>query len=93
MTKNYIIFVEMPVVLNVMKLAATYIKNYSTKDWLDWRPHDGTKFYLINKNTGKVLKTEIFAETTFALSSVVNAYEDADNVSFLMFTKLLPFKV
>ncbi|ODN02656.1 Beta,beta-carotene 15,15'-monooxygenase [Orchesella cincta] len=80
MTKNYIIFVEMPVVLNVMKLAATYVKGYCTKDWLDWRPHDGTKFYLVNKNTGKVVKTEIFSETTFALSVVVNAYEDADSI-------------
>lgn len=92
MTKNYIIFVEMPVVLNVMKLAATYIKGYCTKDWLDWRPHDGTKFYLINKNTGKVLKTEIFAETTFALSSVVNAYEDGDDVSAPIVYKEFSFR-
>ena len=41
MTKNYIIFVEMPIVLNVMKLAATYMKGYCTKDWLkDKDTHD-----------------------------------------------------
>lgn len=32
-TKNHIIFIEQPAVVNAMKMTATYIKQYSMMDW------------------------------------------------------------
>jgi carotenoid cleavage dioxygenase-like enzyme len=78
MTQNYIIMIEMPLVLNLMKLAATYIKGYCATDWLDWRPSDGVRFYLVHKTTGEVVKGEFDAETPFITPIVVNAYENDD---------------
>lgn len=80
MTQNYLIMVEMPLVLNLMKLAATYVKGYCATDWLDWRPQDGVRFVLIHKERGEVLKTEVYSAAPFFSPSIINAYEDGDEV-------------
>jgi len=79
LTQNFLVMIEMPLVLNIMKLAATYIKGYCSTDWLDWRPEDGVRFYFIHKKTGEVLKGEFYAESPFITPMIVNTYETSEN--------------
>ena len=49
-TENYIIFIEIPWLLNKLKL----IMQSSYLDALEWKPENGTNFIVVHKLTGKV---------------------------------------
>jgi carotenoid cleavage dioxygenase-like enzyme len=85
LTENYIVFIETPLIANLMKVAATHIKNYRMIDWLDWMPNDKVRFYLMQKTTGKLIKVEYLSSTAFLVWDIVNAYEENDKVSMYMF--------
>lgn len=80
LTENYIVFVETPHIVNVVKVAATYIKGYRMYDWMDWIPSDKTRIYLMQKTTGKVLKVEYLTAQAILLLDIVNAYEENNKV-------------
>lgn len=73
-------FIEPPVIVNLLKLSATYIKGYRMLDWLDWLPGDKTRFVLMSKATGKLLKTEYYSTEAFILVDILNAYEEDNRV-------------
>ncbi|CAG7830593.1 unnamed protein product [Allacma fusca] len=75
MTKNYFILIEQPFVLNVGKIVGALMsKGYSFSDWLEWRPELKNRFHVIEKATGKILKTEIWSDTFFFLH-IINCFE------------------
>jgi len=82
MSKHWIIFIEQPYVMNVGKAAVSYLKGGHTfSDWLEWRGENfKNRFWLIEKETGKVLKTDFRAKETFFFLHVINAYEDDGQV-------------
>lgn len=83
MTKNWIVFIEQPYVMNIGKAAVSYLKGGHTfSDWLEWRGNSFlNRFYLVEKDSGKVCKIEYRAKEPFFFMHVINAYEDDGHVS------------
>ena len=76
MSKNYFVIIEQPFVLNVGKiLGALMSKGYSFSDWLEWRPDIVPRFHLVEKATGKVIKTEFICKETFFFLHIINCFE------------------
>lgn len=76
MSKNYFVLIEQPFVLNFSKIVGALMsKGYSFSDWLEWRPEIKNRFHIIEKATGKVLKTEIWCEKPFFFLHVINCFE------------------
>lgn len=80
-TKNYLVFIEQPYVLNVTKiLGGVLTRGQCFFDWLEWRPELRNKFYLIEKETGKVHKTEVVSDEPFMFLHLGNCYEENGHV-------------
>lgn len=71
MTEHYIVLVEFPVVLHPLKLL---LMPKPTAEQLDWSPDKGTRFLVIDKETGEVTGRAT-AEPFFSFHHV-NAYEE-----------------
>jgi carotenoid cleavage dioxygenase-like enzyme len=54
------------------------VKGYCVKDWVEWRPEDKNRFYVIEKATGKVVKNEYMTAEAFFYMHVINCYEVSD---------------
>ncbi|PIO32051.1 hypothetical protein AB205_0126560, partial [Aquarana catesbeiana] len=54
MSENYVVFVEQPLRLNIMKLLINQIRGKSFAGIMSWEPKLNTVFHVINKHTGKV---------------------------------------
>jgi beta-carotene 15,15'-monooxygenase len=80
MTSNYIVFIEQPFVMNLAKAAMTYLKSPPFRDWLEWRPELRNRFFVVDKSTGKVMKTEFVSKDPFFFLHQVNAYEEDDQI-------------
>ncbi|XP_037513001.1 carotenoid-cleaving dioxygenase, mitochondrial [Rhipicephalus sanguineus] len=83
MTRNYVVFVEQPLLVNAMRLVGSRIKGYSFKDCFDWAPKEKTKFVVLDRSSGAVLKTRFVADPLFFFH-VVNTYEDDGHIVFDM---------
>ncbi len=76
MTKNYIILIEIPFVVNPMDLllgAGAFIEK------VQWKPELGTNFIVIDKNSGATVKT-LHTQTPFLVFSTINAFEKNDEL-------------
>jgi carotenoid cleavage dioxygenase-like enzyme len=76
LTKNYVILVEFPLVvnpLNIMFMTKPFIQNYY------WDPKRGTRFVIVDRCSGKVVKKITTPQAFFAFHHV-NAYEENDNI-------------
>ncbi len=74
-TENYVIFAEYPLVVKPMDLITkgkAFIKNFT------WEPQKGTRFTVIDKKTGKEVKT-LFTKPFFAFHHA-NAFEKDDHI-------------
>ncbi|CAG7716180.1 unnamed protein product, partial [Allacma fusca] len=49
-------------------------------DLFEWHPKEKNRFFLINRSTGKVLKTEYISSETFFFFHVINCYEDNNHL-------------
>lgn len=54
MSENYIVFIEQPIKLDLLKFMLYKIQGKSFHKILSWQPHYGTVFHLVNRHTGKV---------------------------------------
>lgn len=79
MTGKYILFIEQPYVASIAAIASALIKGHSVKDWLKWIPSLKNRFHLIDKETGKIVKTEIISAPFFFLH-IVNCYIENEQV-------------
>jgi hypothetical protein len=84
MSQNYIIFIEQPYLIKISRVLSSKLKGYAVKDWLEWRPQDKNRFYIVEKNTGHCLNVEILSEDSFFFLHFVNCYEEDDNVHFYL---------
>lgn len=81
MTKNYIIFIEQPFIINVAKfLSYGLFRNEALSHWLEWHPNHMNRFYIVEKETGKLIKTEILSSSPFFFLHVINCYEDNNQI-------------
>ncbi len=78
-TEKYVILVECPLVINPIRML------YSNSRWgkpfienFDWIPQQGTRFYLVDKVTGKII-SECETESFFMFHTI-NAYEEGQEI-------------
>ncbi|XP_056157163.1 beta,beta-carotene 15,15'-dioxygenase [Lampris incognitus] len=81
MTENYIIFVEQPFKLDILKLATAYFRGVNWGNCLKYDEDDITLFHLINKHTGKAVSTRYYGDALVTFHHI-NAYEDEGHVVF-----------
>jgi beta,beta-carotene 9',10'-dioxygenase len=77
MTKNYLILVEIPFVINPIDLvlgAGAFIEK------IKWKPQLGTNFIVVNKHTGEQVG-DFKTKTPFFMFNTVNAFEDNDTIT------------
>lgn len=54
MTENYIIFIEQPLRMNLLKIITSKLRGKAIFDGITWEPQHNTHFHVVNKNTGEV---------------------------------------
>ncbi|ODM91951.1 Beta,beta-carotene 9',10'-oxygenase [Orchesella cincta] len=80
MTENYIVLIEQPLLMNVVKLAEAKMKGKAIRDVMEWCPTEKNRFFVIDKRTGEVLKTKYYADKPFFFFHYANAYEEDDHI-------------
>ncbi|GFS43811.1 beta,beta-carotene 15,15'-dioxygenase, partial [Nephila pilipes] len=78
-TENYILFLEQPLLVNTVRMAASGIKGYSLKECFDWNPSQKTRFHLIDRVSGHEIKTKYQSEAFFFFHHI-NTYEEDGHV-------------
>ncbi|CAK6972489.1 beta-carotene oxygenase 2b [Scomber scombrus] len=75
MTENYVVFIEQPIKMDLLKIVTGNLTGKSISDSFFWDPKHNTIFHLIHKQTGKVSSVKYH---TKALSTFhqINAYEE-----------------
>lgn len=81
MTENYIVFVEQPFKLDIVKLATAYFRGVTWGNCLKFDKDDTTLFHVINKKTGKAISTRFYGDALVVFHHI-NAYEDDGHVVF-----------
>lgn len=54
MTKNYVVFIEQPIKMDLLKIITGKLRGKGISDAVYWDPKHDTIFHLIDKHTGKV---------------------------------------
>ncbi|XP_036284524.1 beta,beta-carotene 9',10'-oxygenase isoform X2 [Pipistrellus kuhlii] len=75
MTKNYIIFIEQPLKINLWKMITSKIRGKALSDGISWEPQSNTRFHVVNKHTGQLLPGMYFTKP-FVMFHQINAFED-----------------
>ncbi|RVE58925.1 hypothetical protein OJAV_G00199080 [Oryzias javanicus] len=79
MTENYIIFIEQPFKLDILRMATAYMRGVNWASCMKFFPEESTLIHLIEKKTGK--KVEMKYHTgAMVVYHHVNAYEDDGHV-------------
>ncbi|XP_008305705.1 beta,beta-carotene 15,15'-dioxygenase [Cynoglossus semilaevis] len=81
MTDNYIIFVEQPFKLDILRMATAYMRGVSWASCLKFCPEEKTIIHLIDKKTRKEVETK-YLTGTMVVYHHVNAYEEDGHVVF-----------
>ncbi|XP_035884454.1 beta,beta-carotene 9',10'-oxygenase isoform X2 [Phyllostomus discolor] len=75
MTKNYIIFIEQPVKMNLRKIITSKIRGKAFSDGISWEPQYNTRFHVVDKHTGQLLPGMYYTKP-FVTFHQINAFED-----------------
>uniref|UniRef100_A0A672JHW9 Beta,beta-carotene 9',10'-oxygenase-like n=1 Tax=Salarias fasciatus TaxID=181472 RepID=A0A672JHW9_SALFA len=75
MSENYIVFVEQPIKLDLIRFLLYRIMGKSFNQIMVWDPQCDTIFHLVNRHTGKVSQVRYYAGPMFTLHQI-NAFED-----------------
>ncbi|XP_027021164.2 carotenoid-cleaving dioxygenase, mitochondrial isoform X2 [Tachysurus fulvidraco] len=75
MSENYVVFIEQPIKIDIMKIVTARMKGKGISDCIYWDPKQETVFHVVNKHTGKVSPVKYH---TKALSNFhqINAFEE-----------------
>lgn len=60
MSKNYIIFIEQPIKLNLLQIITSKLRGKTILEGISWEPQYNTCFHVVNKHTGEVGGTSDF---------------------------------
>ncbi|KAF2349598.1 Carotenoid oxygenase [Trinorchestia longiramus] len=72
---NYLVFVEQPYLISILKLATSQAKGRSLAQCIDWHPQERIRFIVLNKHTGEVVSTKYLTQEIFFVLHHVNCYE------------------
>ncbi|NWT57469.1 BCDO2 oxygenase, partial [Erythrocercus mccallii] len=75
MTENYIIFIEQPLKLNLLKIITSKLCGKAIYDGISWEPQHNTYFHVVNKHTGEVLPGQ-WCSKPFVTFHQINAFEE-----------------
>ncbi|XP_035767264.1 beta,beta-carotene 9',10'-oxygenase-like [Neolamprologus brichardi] len=75
MSENYVVFIEQPIKLDLLKIMTGKLRRKSISDGLFWDPKRNTIFHLIHKHTGKVSSLKYLAKPLSTFHQI-NAYEE-----------------
>ncbi|NXV02939.1 BCDO2 oxygenase, partial [Cettia cetti] len=75
MTENYIIFIEQPLKLNLLKIITSKLCGKAIYDGISWEPQHNTYFHVVDKHTGKVLPGQ-WCSKPFVTFHQINAFEE-----------------
>uniref|UniRef100_A0A8D1QE29 Carotenoid-cleaving dioxygenase, mitochondrial n=1 Tax=Sus scrofa TaxID=9823 RepID=A0A8D1QE29_PIG len=75
MTRNYIIFIEQPVKMNLWKIITSKIRGKAFSDGISWEPQYNTRFHVVDKHTGQLLPGMYYSKP-FVTFHQINAFED-----------------
>ncbi|KAM3584931.1 uncharacterized protein V6R79_002897 [Siganus canaliculatus] len=81
MTENYIVFVEQPFKLDILRLATAYFRGVNWGSCLKFDKDDITLFHVVNRKSGKAVTTRFYGDAMVVFHHV-NAYEDDGHVVF-----------
>ncbi|XP_061897364.1 beta,beta-carotene 15,15'-dioxygenase isoform X1 [Entelurus aequoreus] len=85
MTENFIVFVEQPFKLDLVKLATAYFRGMNWGNCLKFDKDDSTWFHLINRRTGKRVSSQFYGAALVVFHHI-NAYEEDGHVLFDLIT-------
>ncbi|CAK6436820.1 unnamed protein product [Pipistrellus nathusii] len=74
-TENYIIFLEQPFKLDILKMATAYIRGVSWASCLAFHGEDKTYINIVNQRTGKPVSIKFYTDPMVVFHHV-NAYEE-----------------
>lgn len=60
MSENYIIFIEQPIKLNLMRIITSKFRGKPISEGINWEPQHNTRFHVVNKHTGEVGVSVVF---------------------------------
>uniref|UniRef100_H0VFN5 Carotenoid-cleaving dioxygenase, mitochondrial n=1 Tax=Cavia porcellus TaxID=10141 RepID=H0VFN5_CAVPO len=75
MTKNYIIFIEQPLKINLWKIITSKIRGKAFSDGISWEPQYNTRFHVVDKRTGQLLPGMYYSKPFISFHQI-NAFED-----------------
>ncbi|XP_045412535.1 beta,beta-carotene 9',10'-oxygenase isoform X1 [Lemur catta] len=75
MTRNYIIFIEQPLKMNMWKIVTSKIRGKAVSDGINWEPQYNTRFHVVDKHTGQLLPG-LYYSKPFVTFHQINAFED-----------------
>ncbi|XP_029373888.1 beta,beta-carotene 15,15'-dioxygenase [Echeneis naucrates] len=79
MTENYIVFVEQPFKLDIVKLATAYFRGVSWGSCLRFDKDDTTLFHVMNRETGRKASSRCYGDALVVFHHI-NAYEEDGHV-------------
>ncbi|XP_062949334.1 carotenoid-cleaving dioxygenase, mitochondrial isoform X5 [Cynocephalus volans] len=80
MTRNYIIFIEQPIKMNLWKIFTSKIRGKAFSDGISWEPQCNTRFHVMDKHTGQQLLPGMYYSKPFVTFHQINAFEDQGSV-------------
>ncbi|XP_006888946.1 PREDICTED: beta,beta-carotene 15,15'-monooxygenase [Elephantulus edwardii] len=80
-TENYIIFLEQPFRLDILKMATAYMRGVSWASCMTFHKEDKTYIHIIDQRTRKPVVTKYYTDALVVFHHV-NAYEDGGCVVF-----------
>ncbi|XP_038634402.1 beta,beta-carotene 9',10'-oxygenase-like isoform X3 [Scyliorhinus canicula] len=75
MSKNYIIFVEQPLKINVLKILTSKFRGKSLNNAINWEPELNTIIHVVNKHTGEIIPLKYYTKA-FSTFHHINAFEN-----------------
>ncbi|CAK8673249.1 unnamed protein product [Clavelina lepadiformis] len=79
MSQNFAIFIEMPMKMNIPKMAIAHLRHISYSECIDWRPEIKTRIHLVDKRTGKRFPA-VFETDPLVVYHYINAFEEDGHV-------------
>lgn len=64
MSENYVVFIEQPIKMDLIKILTSRIKGKGINDCIYWDPKQETVFHVVNKQTGQVKPKSLFNVNT-----------------------------
>ncbi|XP_043936989.1 beta,beta-carotene 9',10'-oxygenase isoform X2 [Protopterus annectens] len=79
MSENYVIFIEQPLKLNLLKIYINKIRGKGLDEGLTWEPKSNTIFHIVNKHTGQIHPVK-YCTKAFLTFHQINAFEENGHI-------------